>query len=236
MLGRRRSTTDRAGGRTFTITATEGQVGEERVDDRRSTATCTSWRSDGLDGRRPSTRPTPSADGIVRAPGPVEFSAAGMSGSGVGMTYDKNTRHPDHPRSGRRARRARRRRRRRDATSPPAPRVRAPRQRRLRFDARRAACSASGQTIDGRHRGRASERRRGAARGARAARRVADHGVDEPRPGGLQALTGRDIDLTYAADGQTLEHAVDRRRRRRSQLAGERRPDRPADYRQHRST
>jgi len=30
-------------------------------------------------------------DGVVRAPGPVVFRKGGMSGSGVGMSYDKNT-------------------------------------------------------------------------------------------------------------------------------------------------
>ena len=29
------------------------------------------------------------SDGIVRAPGPVEFTRGRMSGTGVGMTYDK---------------------------------------------------------------------------------------------------------------------------------------------------
>ena len=32
--------------------------------------------------------------------------------------------------------------------------------------------------------------------------------TERPAAGGLQALTGRDMDLKYAADGQTLEHAV----------------------------
>ena len=48
------------------------------------------------------------ADGIVRAPGPVEFSRGRMSGSGIGMTYDKNQDVLTHPRSGRRADRGRR--------------------------------------------------------------------------------------------------------------------------------
>ena len=33
-------------------------------------------------------------------------------------------------------------------------------------------------------------------------------GGDKPEPGGLESMTGRDINLTYAEDGQTLQRAV----------------------------
>ena len=73
---------------TFTMTGKEGRVGEKS---RRSSSngnvdvrSATDWSS------APSTRPIPKADGIVRAPGRVKFSRGRMSGSGVGLTYDKN--------------------------------------------------------------------------------------------------------------------------------------------------
>ena len=82
-------TTERDGRNVRRSQATKGRSGSARLDDRACRATCTlrpatAWSS------RPTARPTLDSDGIVRAPGPVDFSRGRMTGSGVGLTYDKN--------------------------------------------------------------------------------------------------------------------------------------------------
>ena len=81
-------TTDRNDGRSFTVTGKEGSVGQNESEmvlhgDVHLLA------SDGLSATTEHATYTES-DGIVRAPGPVEFARNRLSGSGIGMTYDKN--------------------------------------------------------------------------------------------------------------------------------------------------
>src|SRR5689334_17320990 len=76
------------GGRTFVVTAQEGVVQDNESTivlqrDVRISA------SDGLAARTEHATYT-ERDGFVRAPGPVDFTRGRLSGSGVGMTYDKN--------------------------------------------------------------------------------------------------------------------------------------------------
>jgi LPS export ABC transporter protein LptC len=83
-----KATTERAGGRTFTISARQGQVdknesnyifeGDVRLES-----------SDGLSlqTERATYR---ESDGIVRSDGATKFSRGRTSGSGYGFTYDKN--------------------------------------------------------------------------------------------------------------------------------------------------
>jgi LPS export ABC transporter protein LptC/lipopolysaccharide transport protein LptA len=80
--------TERAGGRIFTITGREGQVGNEQ-----STVTLIgdvhAIASDGLELWTEKATYTES-DGTVHALGEVRFSRGRMSGSGVGFTFQKN--------------------------------------------------------------------------------------------------------------------------------------------------
>lgn len=81
-------TTERAGGRVFTIKGDKGQVGEKE-----STVTLEGHvlltGSDGL--LLKADRATfAESDGIVRIPDRVEFSRGRMSGTSIGLIYDKN--------------------------------------------------------------------------------------------------------------------------------------------------
>ena len=81
--------TERAGGRTFTMTASEAKTGKNELDleligDVRVTV------SDGMVMQTERATYT-DRDGLVRSDGPVVFSRGRMSGSGVGMTYAKVT-------------------------------------------------------------------------------------------------------------------------------------------------
>jgi LPS export ABC transporter protein LptC len=88
MFGVKVVTTERNGGRTDTITGNEGQVGQSESvitlnGDVRLAA------SDGLTAR--TERATyAESDGVVRAPGPIQFARGRLTGNGVGMTFDKN--------------------------------------------------------------------------------------------------------------------------------------------------
>lgn len=77
------------GGRDFVMTGDEARGGEKD-----STVEVSGHvkvnTSDGFEVTTDRASFT-GADGVVRAPGPFVFHRGGMSGSGVGMTYDKNT-------------------------------------------------------------------------------------------------------------------------------------------------
>ncbi len=81
--------TERSEGRTFTITAREGKAGKNDADITVSGDVRMSV-SDGLVVRTEQATYT-DAEGMVRADGAVTFSRDRMSGSGVGMTYNKNS-------------------------------------------------------------------------------------------------------------------------------------------------
>lgn len=195
--------TERAGGRIFTVTAAQAVVEDaesnlELVGDVRLTA------SDGMDVR--AARATyMEKDGVVRAPGAVEFSRARLRGSGVGLTYDKNRdvvtildQAVVHVASGADGGRGL------DVSSGFAELNR--REQLIRFE-RAMRASRGGQTIVAdagvAHLGAEDERLelvelRGHSRITGGAE----------RPDGLEAMTGRDIDLKYAADGETLQRAT----------------------------
>jgi LPS export ABC transporter protein LptC len=78
---------DNRGGRNFVITAKEAQIGTDQ-----STFDATGdvrlETSDGLVANSQSATYT-DAEGMVRAPGPVQFTRGRMTGTAVGFTYDE---------------------------------------------------------------------------------------------------------------------------------------------------
>jgi len=87
LIGVRITSTNRSDGRTFVVTGKEAQVLENpttyAIDGDVKLAA-----SDGLTAKSEHATYAES-DGTVRAPGPVAFAKGRMSGSGVGMEYDK---------------------------------------------------------------------------------------------------------------------------------------------------
>lgn len=76
-------------GRDFVITGREAEAGEKQQE-LQLTGDVTLSSSDGFELN--ADRATFSEqDGLVRAPGPITFRRGAMRGSGVGMTYDRNT-------------------------------------------------------------------------------------------------------------------------------------------------
>ena len=194
--------TERAGGRIFTVTAAQALVEDaesnlELLGDVRLTA------SDGMEVR--AERATYlEKDGVVRAPGPVEFSRARLRGTGVGLTYDKNRDvltildqavvHVAGAGSGGGL----------DVSSGLAELNR--REQLIRFE-RAMRASRGGQTIEAdaavAHLGAEDERLELVELRGRSRITGAAGGAD-----GLEAMTGRDIDLRYAPDGETLQRAT----------------------------
>jgi LPS export ABC transporter protein LptC len=203
LVGVKVSTDDRGDGRSFTVTGKEGDVGKDE-----SVVTLNGdvklVESNGFTAHTEHAS-FESKTGVVTAPGPVEFSHGRLSGSGVGMLYDKNADSltilaqpvvhvmPDAAGHGAAA-----------VTSGTAAFAR--REKLVRFD-RNVKVDRDGQVItadNGIAHLSADEERvellelhgnatiAGAAAGA----------------GGLQALAGHDVSLTYAADGQALQRAV----------------------------
>src|SRR5688572_320179 len=78
----------RRGGRDFVVTAQEAGAGKDRKD----LALKGRVVLEASDGFRLTTDDATYQDGagVVKAPGKVSFTKGGLSGSGVGMTYDKN--------------------------------------------------------------------------------------------------------------------------------------------------
>jgi len=76
------------GGRDFVVTATEAKAGK----DRKSLGLKGSVALEASDGFKLTTDDATYEEdsGMVKAPGKVAFTKSGLSGSGVGMTYDKN--------------------------------------------------------------------------------------------------------------------------------------------------
>jgi LPS export ABC transporter protein LptC/lipopolysaccharide transport protein LptA len=87
LLGVKVVTDERGGDRTFTLTGKEGKAGQNE-----SALTLDGEvilvASDGLTVKTQQAT-YDDAEGIVRMPGPVQFSRNRMSGNGVGSTYDK---------------------------------------------------------------------------------------------------------------------------------------------------
>lgn len=78
---------DNRGGRNFTISGKQGTLGTDRsaIDVFGDVVLAT---SDGLTARAQEAHYV-EAEGMVKAPGPVQFQRGRMSGSGVGFTYDQ---------------------------------------------------------------------------------------------------------------------------------------------------
>ena len=203
LIGVKISTDDRGGDRAFTVTGKEGQVGQhESVVALNGDVKLVA--SDGFTAKTEHATYTDS-DGLVRAPGPVEFAHDRMSGSGLGMTYDKNQdvlaildqavlhMAPDHE-GGEAAK----------VVSSAATFAR--REKNVRFE-RRLKVQRAGQVIEA-DAGVAyltPDEKRIDAIELRGGSRIMAAG---PKAGGLQALTGRDMTLKYAPDGQALQHAL----------------------------
>ena len=203
LIGVKVVTTNRGDGRTFTVTANEGEVKDNppgyKVDgDVRMLA------SDGLNLRTEHATYEES-DGVVRAPGPVEFSRNKMSGTGLGMTYEKARDvltildqavvriAPDRPRGlGSEAtagvvtfaRRDRNIRFERDVRVVRAGEV-------FQADTANAFLTEDEKQID-------SLELRGNSR----------VGAGKSSAGGMRGMSGRDMNLKYAADGTRLQHVL----------------------------
>ena len=146
-----------------------------------------------------------NADGVVRAPGAVRFERAGMRGSAVGMTYDKardvlwllDKVSIRHGRGGKGDDAA-------DIDAGAAGFARADKY--MRFE-RGVKIVRQGQTIEaeGAVAYLTPDEQRIQMLELRGSSRVSGAPRTE---GGLKAMTARDINLAYAADGRTLERAL----------------------------
>jgi LPS export ABC transporter protein LptC len=196
-------TQEKNGSRTFTIAGREGHLGANQT----SLSLDGDVRLAGSDGMTAATEHATysDAEAAVHAPGPVEFARGRMKGTGVGMTWDKNTDvmtildqaivHIAADDKGAGAA---------EITAGTAAFAR--RDRVIRFE-RTVRIDRSGQIIE-------------------AASAVAYLSADEkridtielhdqarinvahPAAGAVQALSGQQMNLKYAEDGETLQHAV----------------------------
>jgi lipopolysaccharide transport protein LptA len=196
-------TDERGGTRKFTVTGNEGTVTQNEAvlnldGDVRVTA------SDGLSVRTEHAK-FDDHDGLVRAPGPVQFSRGRMKGSGIGMTYDKDrdvlavlqnaavSIAPDEN-GGDAA----------NVTSASAEFAR--RDRYARFE-NGVKIVRGRQTIDAGN-GTAYLTEDGNRIDTLDLRDNAHSSIAGAAAGALQALSGATMNLKYAADGQALQHAV----------------------------
>jgi len=196
-------TQEKNGSRTFTIAGKEGHLGANQT----SIALDGDVRLAGSDGMTAATEHATysDAEAKVNAPGPVEFARGRMKGTGVGMTWDKNTDvmtildqaivHVAADDKGAGAA---------EITAGTAAFAR--RDRVIRFE-RNVRIDRGGEIIE-------------------AASAVAYLSADEkridtidlhdqtrinvahPAAGAVQALSGQQMNLKYAEDGETLQHAV----------------------------
>jgi len=194
---------ERNGSRTFTITGKEGRLGKGAT----TMVLDGAVKLVGSDGMTVLTEHATYAetDGSVRAPGPVEFTRGRVHATGIGMTWDKTldvltildqavVQIASDQAAGSAS----------DVTSGHA--VVACRDKYLRFE-RAVRMQRSGQIIE-------------------ADTAIMYLSPDETRietvelhdharitsakasPGGLQAMSGGQMNLKYAADGESLEHAL----------------------------
>jgi LPS export ABC transporter protein LptC len=203
LIGVKVITTERGGTRTFTVSAKEGLVGQNE-----SAITMNGdvhfAASDGLTAKTEHATYSES-DGMVRAPGPVEFTRRRLSGTGIGMTYDKNLdvlvildqAHIQMP-AGEGGTST-------EITAPTATLAR--RDKYVRFErgikAMRGGRIIEADTSVAHLVGDEDERLDSVE-----LRGHSSITSSAAQPGGLQSLTGRDMDLKYGPDGETLEHAT----------------------------
>ena len=203
LMGVTISADERAGSRSFTVTGNEATVGQNESTillngDVRLAA------SDGMAVRAEHATYS-DKDALVRADGPVEFSRGRMTGSGIGMTFDtardvlvlldRASVHvvPDGQGSGAT-----------EIASGTATFAR--REKNVRFE-RDVKLQRESQAIEAdtavAH--LTADEKQIQVLELRGRSRITMANV---APGGLQELTGRDMDLKYGADGKSLEHAV----------------------------
>jgi len=202
MMGVRVVTDDR-NGRSYTVTGKEGKVGQNestiQLDgDVRLVA------SDGMAARTEHAVYN-SSDGVMSAPGPVEFANGRMTATGVGMTWDKNRdvlwildKAVVHVAKD-------------DKGGPPTDITSgragfARRDRYMRFE-NEMRMERGGQVIEATNATThlsPDEKRIETVELRENSRMTAPRGG----VGALRSLTGRDIDLTYREDGETLERAL----------------------------
>ena len=192
-----------SGGRTFEVNAKEGHVGAKESNFTLD-GSVELKASDGLTAKTEHATYAES-DGIVRTPGAASFMRGRVSGDGTGMTYDKThdvlwLNADAHVRIGA------------DAKGAGAADVRsglagfARKEKYVKFE-QSVKVERPGQTIEADNAvGFLSEDEdhiqavelRGHSRITTA----------KPAVGALESLTGRDMNLKYSADGQSLEHAT----------------------------
>jgi LPS export ABC transporter protein LptC len=192
---------ERNGSRTFTITAKEGKLGKAAT----TMALDGAVRMEGSDGMTVLTEHATYADAVVRAPGPVDVTRGRTHATGIGMTWDKTADiltileqavvhiASDNPADGPS-----------DVTSGTA--VFARRDKNLRFE-RNVRMLRSGRIIEAETAVMllsADEKRVETVELHDRARVTSA----KASPGGLQAMNGGQINLTYAADGESLQHAL----------------------------
>lgn len=195
-------TTTRAG-REFLVVSNEGQLGADQAHMRLAGDVVLT----GSDGLRATTQEATYSSGedIVRAPGKVDFSKGNLSGSGVGMSYDQQrgvmwlldqaniTVKPD-------------------GSGDPGMRIvsgaagLARRDKYFRFE--RGFSGTRNDRVLSADMAMAymtEDEKALESLELRGNSRITVSGAAE---GALQAMTARDINLKYATDGETLEHAL----------------------------
>ena len=198
-----RVTTRRAGDRTFVITGNHADIGPNEANISLA-GNVHIVVSDGMDIRTEHATYS-EADGMVRGPGPVQFSRGRLSGSGLGLTYAKNLDvltildravvhvTPDSNGAGG------------VEISAGLAELNRP-DKAIRFTGA-MKLSRAAQTIraDSGIAHLTADEERLEALELRGNARIA---ASDATVGGLKAMTGRAIDLKYAPDGQTLQHAL----------------------------
>jgi LPS export ABC transporter protein LptC/lipopolysaccharide transport protein LptA len=194
---------ERAGDRTFTITGNEGRLGKAAA----TMAIDGAVKLVGSDGMTVLTEHATYAesDGVVRAPGPVEVTRGKLHATGIGMTWEKT---PDvltildqavvHIAAENAA----------DGPSDvaAATAVLARREKYLRFE-RAVRMLRGGQIIE------AESAIMHLSDDEKRVQNIELHEharitASKASPGGLQAMNGGQINLTYAPDGESLQHAL----------------------------
>ena len=194
---------ERNGTRTFTITAKEGRLGKAAT----TMALDGAVKMVGSDGMTVLTEHATYAeiDAVVRAPGPVDVTRGRMHATGIGMTWDKTADvltileqaavhiTADNPADGPS-----------DVTSGTA--VFARRDKNLRFE-RGARILRSGRVLEADTAVMllSPDEKRVETIELHDHARITSAKVS---PGGLQGMSGGQINLTYAADGESLQHAL----------------------------
>ena len=198
------TSTNRADGRVFTVTGKEGKK-QDNPESYVLNGDVKLVASDGLTAKTEHATYAAS-DGTVRAPGPVEFSKGRMSGRGMGMTYDKEhdvmtilaqaAVHIGADAAGAGGV---------DVASGTAAFAR--RDKNVKFDGGVKVQRSSGEITEADQAVAylSDDEKRIQVVELRGHSRVT---TSKPTVGGLQELSGRDINLNYGPDGQVIQHVL----------------------------